>query len=325
MEVRELKGSVYDLPDIECGSLLKELDREVGRGVIERADVIIVEGYLVKNKHDTLRSTRAIIVDTFCMDKYVVLEGGKRLSGFIPDMLYMTQDLMEKVINQVDTPVCNAEEMYDRLQEAIKPYMWDTCGYSQESNSFDIVLAVQEIIENIERHAPTKEVYVCWDNDGSVLGIATTVDKAQEICKNPGQAYMKIATNVAEYLNVDSTELCIHNVNGMFLTYNEAVKHGVIFYSAKKASAKSEELYNFYPMYNKEEVKQELAKKTLDGRVTDNLAATSLWCAITSALTRKYKTLTEEDSSKVLDELIRLANELDKADFLHREDIEEVL
>lgn len=238
MEIRELKGSVYDLPDLECGSILKELNREVERSTIERADIIIVEGYLVKNRHDNLLYLQAVLVETICRDKYIVLEGGKRLSDFVPDRLYMTQDLMEKVQKQIDTPICNAEGIHNKLLEIIKPYMWDTCGYSQESSSFDIVLAVKEVIENL-----------------ILKGAAS----------------------------------------------------------------------NFYsPMYNAEKFKRELQEK-YKSIVSDGLAATILWCAITSALARKYKQISETDGTDALTELVNLANTLDEHGFIHRADIERVI
>ena len=235
MDIRELKGSVYDLPDIECGSILKELQHEVSASAIDTAEIIIVEGYLVKNRHETLRCTEAVLVDYSDTKTYIVIAGGKRLIGFIPDTLYMTQRLMEKVQNQIDMPVCNADEMYTRLEEVIKPYMWDTCGYSQESNAFDIVLAVEEILTNLTQ---AKNLY--------------------------------------------------------------------------------------FPMYNVEESKHELQEK-YDSTISDNLAATVLWCAITSALSRKYRQLTETDATNALIELESLANTLDEHDFIHREDIERVL
>ena len=142
---------------------------------------------------------------------------------------------MEKVFNYIDAPVRKAEELYTKLEEVIQPYMWDTCGYSQESNAFDIVLAVKEIIEGCTQ---AKDFYL--------------------------------------------------------------------------------------PMYNVEEFKHELQEKYTD-TISDGFAATALWCAITSALSRKYKQLTETDGTSALAELVNLANALDEHDFLHRDDIEKVL
>ena len=142
---------------------------------------------------------------------------------------------MERVFNHIDAPVRKAEELYAKLEKVIQPYMWDTCGYSQESNAFDIVLAVKEIIEGCHQ--------------------------AKD------------------------------------------------FYS---------------PMYNVEEFKHKLQEKYTD-TISDGFAATALWCAITSALSRKYKQLTEADSTSALAELVNLANALDEHDFLHRDDIGKVL
>ena len=230
IEIQELKGSVYDLPDTECGNIFKELQSKTSSTARETAGVIIVEGYLVKNRYDSLSLTEGILADP-TNSKYLILEGGEKVPEFGPRKLYITRNVMEKVFNYIDTPVRKAEELYTKLEEVIQPYMWDTCGYSQESNAFDIVLAVKEIIEGCHQ--------------------------AKD------------------------------------------------FYS---------------PMYNVEEFKHELQEKYKD-TVSDGLAATALWCAITSALSRKYKQLTETDGTKALVELVNLANTLDEHDFLHRDDI----
>ena len=234
IEIQELKGSVYDLPDAECGNILKELQSKTSSTARETAGVIIVEGYLVKNRYDSLSSTEGILADP-TNSKYLILEGGEKVPEFGPRKLYITRNVMEKVFNYIDVPERKAEELYTKLEEVIQPYMWDTCGYSQESNAFDIVLAVKEIIEGCHQ--------------------------AKD------------------------------------------------FYS---------------PMYNIEEFKHELQEKYKD-TVSDGLAATALWCAITSALSRKYKKLTEADETKALVELVNLADTLDEHDFLHRDDIEKVL
>ena len=234
LEIQELKGSVYDLPDAECGKILRELQRETSITERDTAEIIIVEGYLVKNRYDSLSLTEGILADP-TNSKYLILEGGEKVPEFGPRKLYVTRGVMERVFNCVDAPVRKAEELYTKLEEVIQPYMWDTCGYSQESNTFDIVLAVKEIIEGC---AQAKDFY--------------------------------------------------------------------------------------FPMYNVGEFKAELREKYAD-TISDGLAATVLWCAITSALSRKYKRLTETDGTHALAELINLANALDEHDFLHREDIERVL
>ena len=232
--IQELKGSVYDLPDIECGNILKELQSKTSSTARETAGVIIVEGYLVKNRYDSLSSTEGILADP-TNSKYLILEGGEKVPEFGPRKLYITRNVMKKVFNYIDAPVRKAEELYAQLEEVIQPYMWDTCGYSQESNAFDIVLAVKEIIEGCTQ---AKDFY--------------------------------------------------------------------------------------FPMYHVEEFKAKLREKYTD-TISDGLAATVLWCAITSALSRKYKKLTEADETKALVELVNLANVLGGHDFLHRDDIERVL
>lgn len=234
IEIQELKGSVYDLPDTECGNILKELQSKTSSTARETAGVIIVEGYLVKNRYDSLSLTEGILADP-TNSKYLILEGGKKVPEFGPRKLYITRNVMEKVFNYIDAPVRKAEELYTKLEKVIQPYMWDTCGYSQESNAFDIVLAVKEIIEGC---AQAKDFY--------------------------------------------------------------------------------------FPMYNIEEFKHELQEKYQES-ISDGLAATVLWCAITSALSRKYKHLTETDETHALVGLVNLANTLDEYGFLHRDDIEKVL
>ena len=149
IEIQELKGSVYDLPDTECGNIFKELQSKTSSTARETAGVIIVEGYLVKNRYDSLSSTEGILADP-TNSKYLILEGGEKVPEFGPRKLYITRNVMEKVFNYIDVPERKAEELYTKLEEVIQPYMWDTCGYSQESNAFDIVLAVKEIIDNLE-------------------------------------------------------------------------------------------------------------------------------------------------------------------------------
>lgn len=234
IEIQELKGSVYDLPDTECGNILKELQSKTFSTARETAGVIIVEGYLCKNGHDSLSLTEGILADP-ANSKYLILEGGEKVPECAPNKLYITRNVMEKVFNYIDAPVRKAEELYAKLEEVIQPYMWDTCGYSQESNAFDIVLAVKEIIEGCTQ---AKDFY--------------------------------------------------------------------------------------FPMYNVGEFKAELREKYTD-TISDGLAATVLWCAITSALSRKYKQLTETDGTHALEELINLANALDEHDFLHKDDIEKEL
>lgn len=241
IEIRELKGSVYDLSDTECGKILRELQRETSITERDTAEVIIVEGYLCKNRHDSLSSTEGILADIHT-NKYLILEDCKKVSVSAPNKLYLTRDVMERVFNYIDTPVRKAEELYTKLEEVIQPYMWDTCGYNPESNAFDIVLAVKDIIENLD--------YIAHKNHTS-------------------QRF-------------------------------------------------------YFPMYNVEEFKHELQEKYKD-TVSDGLAATVLWCAITSTLSRKYKQLTETDGTNALAELVNLVNTLDEHDFINRDDIEKVM
>ena len=256
MEVHILRGMAINAPDDIYGRIMKGVHSAISSARLHQATVVICDDYVVK---DRCSQPKPILVDPWTTEDVIIIEQGQRVSVSGSRRLYLPYSVAQEVQMQLYTMLTgayDANKLYDNLCEVIKPYIWDTCGYSQESTSFDIVLAVKEIISNLDR------------------GLTET-----------------------------STQL--KNVRAEL----EGIRNASIY----------------SPMYNKEEFKQELAKKTLDGKVTDQLAATTLWCAISSALIRKYMTLTEEDHSKALNELIRLANELDKADFLHKADIEEVL
>lgn len=227
LEIQELKGSVYDLPDAECGKILRELQRETSPTARETAGIIIVEGYLVKNRYDSLSSTEGILADP-TNSKYLVLEGGKKVPEFGLHKLYITRDVMERIFNYVDAPVCKAEELYTKLEKVIQPYMWDTCGYSQESNAFDIVLAVKEIIDNLESIIDSKQKTI--DEAKPVYGTAGLLDRLEG--------------RIESKLKEDNTSV--------------------------------------------------------------EYKATVLWCAITNAISRKYKALSEVEPKRALKELLNI-------------------
>ena len=227
IEIQELKGSVYDLPDTECGNILKELQSNTSSTARETAGVIIVEGYLVKNRYDSLSSTEGILADP-TNSKYLILEGGEKVPEFGPRKLYITRNVMEKVFNYIVTPERKAEELYTKLEEVIQPYMWDTCGYSQESNAFDIVLAVKEIIDNLESTIDSKQKTI--DEAKPVYGTAGLLDRLEG--------------RIESKLKEDNTNV--------------------------------------------------------------EYKATALWCAITNAISRKYKVLSEVEPKRALRELLNI-------------------
>ena len=227
IEIQELKGSVYDLPDTECGNIFKELQSKTSSTARETAGVIIVEGYLVKNRYDSLSSTEGILADP-TNSKYLILEGGEKIPEFGPRKLYITRNVMEKVFNYIDVPERKAEELYTKLEEVIQPYMWDTCGYSQESNAFDIVLAVKEIIDNLESTIDSKQKTI--DEAKSVYGTAGLLDRLEG--------------RIESKLKEDNTSV--------------------------------------------------------------EYKATALWCAITNAISRKYKVLSEVEPKRALRELLNI-------------------
>ena len=225
--IQELKGSVYDLPDTECGNIFKELQSKTSSTARETAGVIIVEGYLVKNRYDSLSSTEGILADP-TNSKYLILEGGEKVPEFGPRKLYITRNVMEKVFNYIDTPERKAEELYTKLEEVIQPYMWDTCGYSQESNAFDIVLAVKEIIDNLESTIDSKQKTI--DEAKPVYGTAGLLDRLEG--------------RIESKLKEDNTNV--------------------------------------------------------------EYKATALWCAITNAISRKYKVLSVVEPKRALRELLNI-------------------
>ena len=52
------------------------------------------------------------------------------------------------------------------------------------------------------------------------------------------------------------------------------------------------------------------------------LTATELWCRMTNALIKKYKTMTDENPDKATIELLRLEGALIAGGFLSREELE---
>ena len=67
-------------------------------------------------------------------------------------------------------------------------------------------------------------LYLCWQNDNTVLGVATSEEEAQKMCSEYADAYMPIQENEAQRERVDSTSLCTYNTPEGFLSFNETFK-----------------------------------------------------------------------------------------------------
>ena len=76
---------------------------------------------------------------------------------------------------------------------------------------------------------PERKVFLVWDNDGTVLGVAEDEDNAKAMCTEIGDSYNEIVANVAERENIDTTELCTYKTTCGFLTYEEAIRNGINF------------------------------------------------------------------------------------------------
>lgn len=78
-----------------------------------------------------------------------------------------------------------------------------------------------------------KQVYLCWQYDNTILGIASSEKKAQEMCSELGESYMKIELNRSERQDLDATVFCKHHVKEGFLTYQECLDRGYTFSKEK--------------------------------------------------------------------------------------------
>ena len=77
-------------------------------------------------------------------------------------------------------------------------------------------------------------MYLCWQNDGSVLGVATSEENAQEMCSELGDSYMPVQENYAQREFIETTPICIHNTKHGFLNYKECLKKGIKFVEMRK-------------------------------------------------------------------------------------------
>ena len=72
-------------------------------------------------------------------------------------------------------------------------------------------------------------MYLCWQNDNTVLGVATTEEIAQSMCSEYGDSYMYIEENKAHRDYEETTELVKYNIDNKFLTYQECLDKGIQF------------------------------------------------------------------------------------------------
>lgn len=67
-------------------------------------------------------------------------------------------------------------------------------------------------------------MYLCWQKDGKVLGVASSKERAQEMCNEIGDSYLKIELNTPVRKNIEVTKMCVHHTKYGFLTYEESIK-----------------------------------------------------------------------------------------------------
>lgn len=72
-------------------------------------------------------------------------------------------------------------------------------------------------------------MYLCWQNDNTILGVATTEETAQSMCSEYGDSYMFIEENKAHREYEETTELVKYNIDNKFLTYQDCLDEGIQF------------------------------------------------------------------------------------------------
>ena len=73
------------------------------------------------------------------------------------------------------------------------------------------------------------KIYLCWQNDCTLLGVADTEENARKMCSEFGDSYCPTEINVANRENVETTPLCLYNINGEFKTYKQVILCGYEF------------------------------------------------------------------------------------------------
>lgn len=72
-------------------------------------------------------------------------------------------------------------------------------------------------------------MYLCWQNDNTILGVATTEEIAQSMCSEYGDSYMYIEEDKAHRDYEETTELVKYNIDNKFLSYQECLDKGIKF------------------------------------------------------------------------------------------------
>lgn len=150
------------------------------------------------------------------------------------------------------TKSVTVEQYLDRLETILNNYASTTIGDVKEDGSFEFYaipnqnngffntddtnkgilirynpneakegLALVKALKEVDYSEPPK-AYLCWDNDNTVLGIATSEKNAQKMCSKTGQSYMPVELNQAETDYVETTALCTYNIWGKFYPYEVA-------------------------------------------------------------------------------------------------------
>lgn len=104
-------------------------------------------------------------------------------------------------------------------------YIKDAEGYVKKITKSELtddytVISEEEYLK-ISGMSNYSKVFICWQNDGSILGIATTEENARKMCTESEDAYLAIEPNVAKRESINTTKLCMYNVDGSFLNYSE--------------------------------------------------------------------------------------------------------
>lgn len=74
------------------------------------------------------------------------------------------------------------------------------------------------------------KVFICWQNDNTVLGIATSEASARYMCSEFGDSYFPVNTDEPHRGYEETTEKCIYRVKEGFLPYQDCIEKGYRFY-----------------------------------------------------------------------------------------------
>lgn len=66
-------------------------------------------------------------------------------------------------------------------------------------------------------------LYLCWNNESKIKGVATSKKHAEEMCNEIGDCYHKIVPNTVPEEDIEITKMSVHHTQLGFFTYDEAV------------------------------------------------------------------------------------------------------